>query len=106
MESIAGHQLAQVSIARLSAPLAPLPQDFVEALESVNAVADNADGFVWRLRNDSGNATGFSVFGDEGLIVNLSVWRDVGALTAFMYTGRHRELLKRRHEWFERADET
>ncbi|MFE1289113.1 DUF3291 domain-containing protein [Streptomyces sp. NPDC058751] len=102
----ASFELAQVNIARLKAPLdSPRLKDFVDALDPVNAVADAADGFVWRLQSDSGNATDVPVLGDHRLIVNLTVWRDVDALTAFMYRGRHRELLSRRHDWFERVEE-
>ena len=51
------YQLAQVNIARLLAPLDdPLLADFVANLEPVNALADRADGFVWRLQ-DAGDAT-------------------------------------------------
>ena len=102
----AAYELAQVNISRLKAPLdSPQLKDFVDALDPVNAVADDADGFVWRLQSDSGNATDTSVFGDDWLIINLSVWRDTNALTAFMYQGQHRELLTRRNEWFERIQE-
>ena len=45
------------------------------------------------------------IFGDEWLMVNMSVWRDNNALTAFMYQGMHRELLARRYEFFERMRE-
>ncbi|MGV9563943.1 DUF3291 domain-containing protein [Streptomyces sp. NPDC003480] len=102
----AAYELAQVNIARLTAPLdSPRLKDFVDALDPVNAVADASDGFVWRLQGDSGNATDVPVLGDEWLIVNMSTWRDTDALTAFMYQGRHRELLARRREWFERLEE-
>ncbi|MGW3911111.1 DUF3291 domain-containing protein [Streptomyces sp. NPDC005070] len=102
----ASFELAQVNIARLKAPLdSPLLKDFVDALDSVNAVADAADGFVWRLQSDSGNATDVPVLGDHWLIINLTVWQDIDALTAFMYRGQHRELLARRREWFERLEE-
>ncbi|MFG2265208.1 DUF3291 domain-containing protein [Streptomyces sp. NPDC048720] len=97
------HHLAQVNIARLKYPLdSPQLKDFVDGLDPVNAVADASDGFVWRLQSDSGNATDIAFLGDAWLIVNMSVWRDADALTAFMYRGRHRELLARRREWFER----
>ncbi|MFE4670552.1 DUF3291 domain-containing protein [Streptomyces sp. NPDC056716] len=100
------HQLAQVNIARPRAPLdSPRLKGFVDALDEVNADADTADGFVWRLQSDTGNATDVAVFGDEWLIVNMSVWRDPDALTAYMYQGRHREMLARRREWFERLQE-
>ncbi|PSM38365.1 DUF3291 domain-containing protein [Streptomyces dioscori] len=102
----AAYELAQVNISRLQAPLdSPQLKDFVDALDPVNAVADAADGFVWRLQSDDGNATDVSVFGEDWLIINLTVWRDSDALTAFMYQGQHRELLTRRNEWFERIRE-
>ncbi|MFD3749972.1 DUF3291 domain-containing protein [Streptomyces cyaneofuscatus] len=100
------HELAQVNIARLRFPLdSPELKDFVDGLDPVNAVADQAEGFVWRLRSDSGNATDVPVFGDAWLIVNMSVWRDAETLTGFMYAGRHRELMSRRREWFEQIRE-
>jgi hypothetical protein len=102
----ATHELAQVNIARLKAPLdSPQLKDFVEALDPVNAAADTADGFVWRLQSDSGNATDVPVLGDDWLIVNLTMWRDTNALTAFRYQGQHREMLARRRDWFERLEE-
>ncbi|KUL30316.1 DUF3291 domain-containing protein [Streptomyces regalis] len=102
----AAYELAQVNIARLKAPLdSPQLKDFVDNLDPVNADAEAADGFVWRLKDDSGDATDVSVFGDEWLIINLTMWRDTNALTAYMYQGRHREMLARRREWFERVQE-
>ncbi|MGW1215719.1 DUF3291 domain-containing protein [Streptomyces sp. NPDC002499] len=102
----AAYQLAQVNIGRLKAPLdSPQLKDFVDSLDPVNADADGADGFVWRLESDSGNATDVPVLGDEWLIINMSVWQDLGSLTAYMYAGRHREMLARRREWFERVRE-
>ncbi|WP_225099473.1 DUF3291 domain-containing protein [Streptomyces sp. CoH27] len=105
-QTSAAYELAQVNIARLKFPLdSPQLTYFVDALDPVNAVADAADGFVWRLQSDSGNATDIPVLGDEWLIINMSTWRDTNALTAFMYQGRHRELLSRRREWFEKLQE-
>ncbi|MBV7697269.1 DUF3291 domain-containing protein [Streptomyces sp. TRM70350] len=105
-EPAPAYELAQVNIARLKAPLdSPQLKDFVDNLDPVNAAADAADGFVWRLQGDSGNATDVPFFGDDWLIVNMTVWRDTNALTAYMYQGRHREMLARRREWFERLQE-
>ncbi|MEV8594816.1 DUF3291 domain-containing protein [Streptomyces sp. NPDC052012] len=102
----AAFELAQVNIARLKAPLdSPQLKDFVDGLDPVNADADAAPGFVWRLQSESGDATDVPVFGDDWLIINMSVWRDIDALTTFMYQGRHRELLARRREFFERVQE-
>ena len=99
-------ELAQVNIARLKFPLdSPELKDFVDALDPVNADAETAPGYVWRLQSEGGDATDIPVFGDSWLIVNMSVWRDTDALTAYMYQGRHREMLSRRREWFERVRE-
>ncbi|MFF8317771.1 DUF3291 domain-containing protein [Streptomyces bobili] len=99
-------ELAQVNISRLKFPLdSPELKDFVDALDPVNADAETADGYVWRLQSEEGNATDVPVFGDDWLIVNLTMWRDANALTAYMYQGRHREMLARRREWFDRVQE-
>ena len=97
------YELAQINIARLLAPLdTPQLADFVAALDPVNATAEAAPGFVWRLATEDGNATAVRVYDDDWLIVNMSVWTSVEALVAFVYSPRHREVLRRRREWFER----
>jgi hypothetical protein len=104
------HDLAQVNIARLLAPLdSGQLADFVAALDEVNAEAEAAPGFLWRLADASGNATGISAFGwdradSEGVIVNLSTWTSVESLKAYMYSGRHVEMMRRRREWFHKVD--
>jgi hypothetical protein len=101
MASPVAHELAQINIARLAAPLdSPQLADFVAGLEPVNAVADSADGFRWRLQSEGGDATDIQVFGDAWLIVNMSVWRDIDSLKAYMYDGLHRDAMRRRREWF------
>ena len=98
------HHLAQINVARLRAPIdAPETADFVAALAPVNADADAAPGFVWRLQTESGDATGVQVSDDPLLIVNLTVWESVEALEAFAYRqAAHLAVLRRRREWFER----
>ena len=96
-----GHELAQLNVARLVAPIdSPRLQDFVANLDPVNALAEGSPGFVWRLQDETGDATGFRPFGDD-IIVNLSVWRDVAALRSYVYQSAHTRLLRRRQEWFE-----
>jgi heme-degrading monooxygenase HmoA len=103
--------LAQVNIGRLRAPLdSPQLAGFMAALDPVNALADAAPGFVWRLQTEDGNATAVRAFewdqaGSEGVIMNMSVWESVEALAAFVYSERHRQVLRRRREWFERMEE-
>jgi heme-degrading monooxygenase HmoA len=97
--------LVQVNVARLIAPLdSEQLRPFVERLERVNAAADASPGFVWRLQTEDGDATGVRVFDDPEIIVNLSVWDSLEALRSFAYNERqHREVLRRRREFFERA---
>jgi len=98
-------QLAQVNIARLRAPLdSPLLADFVANLDPVNALAEASAGFVWRLKDEGGNATSIPYSDDPAIIVNLSVWESVEALRAFTFRSHHTQFLKRRREWFERMD--
>jgi len=94
-------QLAQLNIAL---PLEPLDSDrlagFVAALEPVNALAEVSPGFVWRLKTEDGDATAVRGFGDDRLIVNLSVWESLTALASFVYGGEHVEVMRQRREWF------
>lgn len=93
--------LAQLNIGMPVAPLTePELAGFVAGLEPVNAIADAAPGFVWRLQTEDGDATAIRPYDDDRLIVNMSVWTSVEALTAYVYSGEHRDFLARRREWF------
>ncbi|MEA2145579.1 MAG: hypothetical protein QOG59_1166 [Solirubrobacteraceae bacterium] len=102
-----GHQLAQVNIALARDPLdAPLLADFIDALGPVNARADRAPGFVWRMQTEDGDATSIRGFGDDPrLIINLTVWESLEAMRDFVYRNpQHVAVMRRRREWFERLD--
>ena len=101
-----GHQLAQVNVARLSAPFESEElRGFRDGLEPINALAERSPGFVWRLQDESGDATSIRAFADEMIIVNLTVWESVEALRTFAYDTEHIDYLRRRREWFERMAE-
>ena len=98
--------LAQVNVARLAAPLdSPELAPFVENLERVNALADASPGFVWRLQTEDGDATAIRAFDDPDILVNMSVWESVEALGDFVYRSAHVGVMRRRAEFFVRADE-
>jgi hypothetical protein len=103
----AGYELAQVNIGRMRAPLdSPVMKDFMDGLAEVNAAADAAEGFVWRLVDGEGDgATGFRFYGDEWLIVNMSVWASPETFREYVYGPAHRPFLQRRREWFEHLAE-
>lgn len=93
--------LAELNIARLKAPIDhPDTADFADNLDRINALAERMDGFVWRHVDDSGNATNTRIGDDPDVIVNMSVWRDVTTLEAFVWGTLHRQFYQRRDEWF------
>ncbi|MEU5099345.1 DUF3291 domain-containing protein [Streptomyces sp. NPDC020996] len=98
--------LAQLNVATLRHPLDdPRTAPFVEMLDPVNAAAEGAPGFVWRLVEEgAADATGLRPAG-ENVIVNLTVWESPEALWDFTYRSGHLEVMRRRREWFERHAE-
>lgn len=94
--------LAQLNVARMRYPLTdPRMSGFVDALPEINALGDASPGFVWRLADDAGDATGFRPFGRDDVIINLTVWESTEALRTFIYRTAHLEYLRRRREWFD-----
>ncbi|WP_394154385.1 DUF3291 domain-containing protein [Vibrio maritimus] len=99
-------KLAQLNIALSKYPLdAPEIKDFVDNLDLVNGIAEESDGFVWRLKDESGDATSIQLFDDPNMIVNMSVWESVDTLKNFMFRTHHRDFMRRKSEWFHRLDE-
>jgi hypothetical protein len=98
--------IAQVNIGRIKAPLdSPQMAGFVTRLDEINALADASPGFVWRLQTPEGNATSYRPYqGDDSLLLNMSVWESIEALREYVYGTAHKELLRQRHEWFERLE--
>ena len=95
-----GFHLAQLNVATMLAPLDdPRMKGFVEALDHINAIADVSPGFVWRLKDDAGNATALRPF-EADMIVNMSVWESAEALFDYVYRSGHQAYLARRKEWF------
>ncbi len=99
---MSNYHLAQLNIAVMSAPVeSPQLKDFVDNLDRVNVLAEQSPGYLWRLQDESGNATALRPFGDDTL-VNLSVWENVEDLEYFVYQSIHVDFVKRRREWFEK----
>jgi hypothetical protein len=97
--------LAQINVGRLVAPPGdPRVAPFFNALDRINAIADESPGFVWRLQDESGNATSIQPTADPLFAVNMSVWADADALFAFVYRSAHAPEMARRREYFDRFD--
>lgn len=99
-------ELAQVNVARpLGPPGSAILADFMALLEPINALADAAPGFVWRLQTDDGDATSVPVFGSTDILINMSVWADVESFANFVFKSLHVEVMRRRREWFSQLAE-
>lgn len=98
--------LAELNIGRMKGENIddPIMARFKEQLEEINALAEGSTGFIWRLKDDSGDATNIRAYDDPQMAVNMSVWEDLTALEAYVYSGRHVEVMKSRRDWFHRMD--
>ncbi len=102
---MATFELAHLNIAHLREPLdSPLMAEFVANLDRINAIADAAPGFVWRMKAEDEDPTAANIFGGRRLI-NISVWRDVASLREFTYHTSHLDIMRQRSEWFIPATE-
>ncbi|MFL6605556.1 MAG: DUF3291 domain-containing protein [Steroidobacteraceae bacterium] len=97
------YQLAEINVATFRVPMAdPVNAYFIASLDRVNALAESAPGFVWRLVGEGNNAVDIQAFDNPNTNINMSVWRDLDALANFVYRSEgHREIMRRRREWFE-----
>lgn len=95
--------LAQLNIAK---PLYPIDsiemKSFVDQIAHVNALAEAASGFVWRLQDENGDgALDQIIFDDPTLIVNMSLWESGDQLKDYVYgVADHRRALSDRRQWF------
>ncbi|TPG34102.1 DUF3291 domain-containing protein [Flavobacterium pectinovorum] len=99
---MSNYHLAEINIAKMKGVDIndPIMKEFVDNLDLINTLAEKSEGFVWRLKDDSYNATNLNPYNDEQIIVNVSVWEDIETLEHYMYKTFHSDFLKRRKEWF------
>jgi hypothetical protein len=97
--------LAELNIGRFKYPTSDNRMaGFMDNLDRVNVIAERSPGFVWRLKDDTNNATNFRI-GDD-MAVNLSVWEDAAALENFVFRTVHEKFYRRKEKWFEVSDRT
>ena len=77
---------------------------FMDNLDRVNAIAERSPGFVWRLKDESNNATAIRPFEDANMLVNMSVWESVEALEQFVWATVHKQFYNRKAEWFAKLE--
>jgi Domain of unknown function (DUF3291) len=98
--------IAHMNLARLRHPAGdPRVAPFIDAIATVNGIAERSPGFIWRLtapvtRTDTSGV--FEQIDEDPLIAaSLSVWASPQALQDFVMKTLHGAFLKRRAEWFE-----
>jgi heme-degrading monooxygenase HmoA len=92
--------LAQLNIGRLKGGKDdPRMADFFANLDRINAMAERMPGFVWRLKDEPGEAMMSPV--DPTMVVNLTVWESAETLEKFVWQTAHAKIYARKHEWFE-----
>jgi hypothetical protein len=98
---MSARHLAQFNIARIKYPLDdPRMADFVDNVDRVNKLAEQIDGFVWRLQDASGHAMNMTVYDDPAILPNLTVWETPAALERFVWQTLHGRFYRRREKWF------
>lgn len=96
-----GHHLAQINVAK-----SRFDQDdrrfagFTGKIDAVNAVAERAPGFIWRLKSDAGNAMDIQATDDPRFLINMSVWESAEALEDFVWKTIHVKVYDQKAEWF------
>lgn len=95
------YHLVQLNIGTMRGPQDSAEMaEFMNALDAINLLAESSPGFVWRLKDETGNAASISVFDDDTL-VNMSMWQDRDSLFKYVYNSGHTHYIGRRKEWFE-----
>lgn len=98
------YNLAQLNIARMKGDIdSPVMASFVARLDEINTLAESSPGYVWRLKA-GGDATSIRLYEDERILVNFSVWQDLGSLREFVYRTMHGDVMRQRRDWFERLE--
>ena len=72
----------------------------MENLDRINALAEASPGFIWRLQDESGNATAIDIMTDPKSVLNITVWQSVADLYRYAYQSDHHYFIKNRDRWF------
>ncbi|WP_299619266.1 DUF3291 domain-containing protein [uncultured Tenacibaculum sp.] len=94
--------LAQYNIIRLKDELdSPIIKEFKDFLAPVNLLAEESKGFIWRLKDESGeSATDLETpYEDKLIFINMSVWENYETLRNYSYKTVHSYFLKSRKKW-------
>ena len=98
----AGTHLAQLNVGHIRyATDDPRMAEFMGALDAVNALAERSPGFVWRLKDDSNNATNILVTRRPDLPRQHERVGDARAARALRVEHGAQAHLQKKGNWFE-----
>ena len=83
----------------------PRLAEFIDNLGRINALAERAPGFVWRLQGDGDGAIDIFHPDHPDINVNLSVWERAEDLENYVFNTVHVKFYHRKAEWFEMPTE-
>ena len=93
--------IAQLNVAYAKASLESAEMaEFVANLDRINKLAETSTGFVWRFQTEEGHSINHKVLDDPRFIFNLSVWQSVRDLHHFVFKTDHKDIMRRKDEWF------
>ena len=95
------YHLCHLNIGKARAPLFdPVMAGFLAKLEEINNLAYQSPGFVWHLQIDIYNPDDLAMYGEPGMLFNLSVWESTEALFTYVYRSNHAQVMRSRKDWF------
>ncbi len=98
--------IAELNIGKLRYPPDdPRMAEFMENLGRINALAERAKGFVWRLQGEGDGAIDIFHPDHPDTNVNLSVWETPEDLEAYVFKTVHVQFYRRKPDWFEMPSE-
>ncbi len=98
-------QLAQINVGHMFGQSGDaVVQGFYDELDRINALADAAPGFVWRLQGEGDSATDLRPTPDPLFLINMSTWESAEALFDYVYRSGHVAVMAHRRKWFEKFD--
>ncbi len=96
--------LAQLNIAESRFPMSDKRMDsFTLKIDAINALADRAEGFVWRLKDNDPNIDGalsLRLPEADTALVNMSVWKNLKSLYDFVYMTAHAKIMQANQDNF------
>jgi len=99
--------LAQVNIAWMHGDIGdPVMSGLASRIDEINRLAEQANGFVWRLPASEVTSQSlepfeqdFPGFHRDRLFYNMSIWETLEDLRQYTFMSAHAELLNERHQW-------